>query len=378
MYKIETLKEITERVESKIISEFSLLTPVLDNSFVKILARVIAMSFWLLQGFVDWGWRQRFAQYADQENLENIGFAKGVDPKPATFARGVVQLEGEEGAIIPEQTVIARLSDNYTYVTEAEITIPTGGVVQVNVVSELVLNGQGEPVQGIGEDANTPIDTLCELTSPITGVLSECFFFTAATGGFNAEDLESYRKRVLYIQRNPPQGGAQSDYVIWASSRPGVSDVFVTSNYPTVSDVYVTIGNYTDIDNPEVVQSTIDDVIEYVNSRDRRPVTALASVQSVIKTFVDLTIKIDPYTEDTAKSSDIALKNLFRTEGVPTSDDRPISQVTKKKIISVLSAQPNIIDVDVTSLKQDYQETDAIVLNKVKTAILRASTYSGY
>lgn len=376
-YDVKTLKEITERVEGNIISAFSLQSPVLRNSFVSIVARVIASAFWLLQGFVDWGWKQSFVQYADEENLNDLGYEIGIDRKPASFARGTVQFNGVEGFLIPAQTVISRLSDQYTYMTEVDGVI-SGGIADIKVVSQLVLNTDPilPPIQNIGDIANTPVNTECETTNSVTGINTDCFFSIAATGGFDEETIEDYQTRILFKKQNSPGGGNDAQYVEWATSITGVTDAFVTANFPSVSDVTIAVGNYVDPNEPEIEQSIIDEVSVYCNDRTRRPVTAEAYVLSVQKSNIDIVVKITPLTESIVNASDDQLRNLFRDEGIPTSTYNTVSEITKNKITSELVSLPGVNNVEIISLKQDQIEVEKIQLNYFKTAVLRSSSYS--
>lgn len=375
MYNLYTLQEITNRIEGKIITEFSLKSPVLRVAFVKIFARVMALAIWLMQDFIKWIKDQMFTNTADTEGLEDLGFEIGVTRKPATFARGVVRFTGINGAVIPQQTVIARVSDNYTYITEIASTIENG-IAEVKVVSELVTDGLGNIIQGVGQDANTDIDTECELTSSVSNVDTDCIFIEAATGGIDEETDEEYKKRIQYKKQNSPNGGSKSDYVIWASSRPGVTDVFVNSNYPTVNGVYVTIGNYTNPKEPAVTQDIIDDVQSYLNDPVRRPVTSYSTVVSVVKSFIDIEILISPLTDAIKTACDNQLNNLFRIDGTPTNDSSPEVIISKNKIISELAGLPNVVNVEILSLKQDSLDIEQIQTNKIKTAILRSSSYN--
>ncbi|MXC98354.1 baseplate J/gp47 family protein, partial [Escherichia coli] len=43
------------------------------------------------------------------------------------------------------------------------------------------------------------------------------------TGGFDTEDLETWRARVIERYYWTPQGGADGDYVVWAKEVPGIT-----------------------------------------------------------------------------------------------------------------------------------------------------------
>ena len=68
-------------------------------------------------------------------------------------------------------------------------------------------------------DPGTPIS----LAQPIAGINSGGLTVGFATGGADDETVDELRNRMLAKYRAPPQGGAASDYVLWALEVPGVT-----------------------------------------------------------------------------------------------------------------------------------------------------------
>ena len=94
------------------------------------------------------------------------------------------------------------------------------------------------------------------------------------TGGTDPEDLETFRARVLYRKRNPPQGGSAPDYVEWAGQALStVKAVFVDSFANDTRSVWVC---FTVSDQANGIPSTdqVATVQAYVSDPVRRPITA--------------------------------------------------------------------------------------------------------
>lgn len=371
MYEEKTLSEIIERVEGNIISSLSLSSPVLRVSVAKIFGRVIGMAVWMLQAFMVSRKKESMASTASIDGLKVIGYKVGIYRKPATYATGSVIFTGTEGTEIPQGTVIGRVSDDYTYETTEDAEIDSDGTTTVAISAQLVEDSAGNVLQDVGSDGNCDDATECQLTDSVTGIDSACYISGDIENGYDEESVEEFRERIVYRQQKTPQGGAVSDYVNWATSITGVTDAFVKANTPNVSDVTVVVADYTKTD-PSVDQTILDEVDAYINDDIRRPVTATAYIKTVTLTYIDIVLKITPYTDAVITACNSQIKNIFIKNGTPGST------IEKADIQSELYALPSVTSVEITTLSQDGTKTDTLEMTYIKTAYLRSSTYTAF
>ena len=73
-----------------------------------------------------------------------------------------------------------------------------------------------------GAVGNADDGTALILVTPVNGLPSSGVADTL-TGGFDTEDLETWRARVIERYYWTPQGGADGDYVVWAKEVPGIT-----------------------------------------------------------------------------------------------------------------------------------------------------------
>ena len=371
----KTYAELVQRVESDIIARFSFKTPSMRVSSTKILARVIAGAVWLLQGLAKWVSQQPFAITADFDNLKQIGFSYNVDIKPATFSTGTVLFEGIEGAVIPQGTIVSRVSDGYSYQTTKDSAINAFLQAGIDVVAIEVEGSQSAGVIG-----NCDVGTELQITNSVAGVNSQCFASTDFVGGYDEESEDDYRERVLYVRRNPINPGSVSFYKNLATSVVGVTDAYIKSNYPQVSGVTITLANFVNASNPIVDNETVQKVIDVANAEDTVLVTADVHAFSVVLALVSLKISVKPYTNDIASDCNNKIKNLLRREGVPRDTyiqgESSVNEITIARIESELATVPNLQQAVVTEMRQDNEIVDVLKTDYITVLSFNSAIYS--
>jgi uncharacterized phage protein gp47/JayE len=73
-----------------------------------------------------------------------------------------------------------------------------------------------------GAIGNLDEGTTMDFSTPIAGIDSQATV-VSMEGGADTETDDQLRARILFRIRNPPMGGDEADYVIWATSVPGVT-----------------------------------------------------------------------------------------------------------------------------------------------------------
>ena len=186
-----------------------------------------------------------FALFAEGAWLDDHASENGVAPrKPAQAATGVVNVTTTDSIVIPAGANLQR-SDGITYAVTATASQTGAGTLAVNVLA-----------------TTTGATTNCAAGTPLNIVAGPQGQFPTGNGAATAQaavgpngiaqgadveqdgpprtaDLSTLRGRVLFRKRNPPQGGAASDYVQWASGVPGVTRVFVQRALNGLATVYV-------------------------------------------------------------------------------------------------------------------------------------------
>lgn len=154
-----------------------------------------------------------------------------------------------------------------------------------------------------GTDLALEVGDTLTITEPVIGVDKIVTVLAIVDPPLAEESIEDYREAILQSIQLEPQGGAKTDYRLWAADAQGVRRV-----YPYVKDgdagtvqVYVeateadsTDGNGT----PEATLLTaVAEVIEFdpditidTNSRGRRPIQATVEVLPILPIPVDLIV----------------------------------------------------------------------------------------
>lgn len=115
-------------------------------------------------------------------------------------------------------------------------------------------------------------------TEPVIGVDDTVLITAVTTAPTAAEDIELYRQNVIDSYRLMPQGGARTDYRLWAADAPGVQRV-----YPYVKD-----------DDAGVMQVFVEATpIDSTDGKGTPSGSLLTNVTSVIKFSPDTTLPTD-------------------------------------------------------------------------------------
>ena len=219
-----SLTELIERTESEISSRLGI-GPLLDRSFLKVIARVMAGATHGTHGHLDYNAAQLIPTTASTESLERWSEFYGLSPvrRPATPAQGTVTFIGTLGTVIPAGAQVQR-ADGVRFDTDALATISSGlgGLVGADSASVAVTALEG------GAAGNTAAFSTVTLVSPISGVndAATVDVLGLALGADQETDVE-LRARLRDFVRARPDGGSVAAYDAWAREVSGVTRVFV-------------------------------------------------------------------------------------------------------------------------------------------------------
>lgn len=303
-YSRPSLTEIIERTVADMASRVvGVDGAVLRRSVLGVIARSLAGASHELHGRLDFIARQVIIDTADAEFLDRWASVWGVRRKAAEFAAGNVTFTGTVGKPIPLGTVLQR-QDGALFATTAAASIGGGGTATVAVRAAEA-----------GSAGNTNAAITLTLQQPVSGVQVAA---TVAAGGLvngsDTEDDDGLRDRLLSRIQQPPQGGADFDYITWALEVPGVTRAWVSPLEMGAGTVTVRFVRDNDAsvipDAPEVavVQAYID---------ARRPVTADVYVVAPIAVPLDMTIQIAPNNAAVQDAVEAEILDMLRREAEP-------------------------------------------------------------
>ncbi|HGK4675303.1 TPA: baseplate J/gp47 family protein [Kluyvera georgiana] len=224
-FKRKTLSELRDENRNFLQAELQNVGALLRFANLKVVADMDAGMAHLHYGYLDYIALQSNPFTATGENLAGWMALKRVYRKPANAAKSKdVKAVGTENRIIPAGTILNR-GDGYQYTVDAEIKIQITGEGHGGITA--VLPDVTDDVTGGGANGNAEAGTLLTLDVNIAGVESQLTLIEAATGGADIEDEEAFRSRGLLTWQEPPQGGSDTDYKIWALEVSGVTRAWV-------------------------------------------------------------------------------------------------------------------------------------------------------
>lgn len=315
--RLPTTIEIYESIEKDLRSKLNLSEDGL-RKVVKATVGVLAAQFKLGYLYLGDIRNNIFPDTADTaENggeLERIGrIFLNRNPNPATAAVFNVSLTGEVGSVIRSGLTFKSNDDSKNpgqiFITDAEyILTGVNDVIEIRSLSGGVIN-------------DLDIGNNLTITEPVIGVDQTVEVTEIVEVPKESENIEDYRQAIMNAIQLEPQGGAKTDYRLWASDAQGVRKV-----YPYVKDgeagtvqifVEATAVDSTDgYGTPS--QSILDEVAEVIgfspdetkpiNERGRRPIQANIEVLSI--NLIPVDVDITGLETDTASIRSTIESNL--------------------------------------------------------------------
>ena len=167
-------------------------------------------------GFLVWLADQLFPETAGTYFLERYARRYGITRKGATTASGLVTFTGTNGLPIPGGTLVTASDNVTTFATQATVTIASG------IATATIVAIAGGSVGNLA--ASAPVN----LVTAIAGIFPTAYVGTSPlTGGTDQESNAGLLARVQARERNPPQGGAASDWWQWALTVPNATRAWV-------------------------------------------------------------------------------------------------------------------------------------------------------
>lgn len=191
-------------------------------------AKVYAAALHTVYGYIDYLAMNMLPDLCDESWLARHAAMKRCPRKGATAASGYMRWEGvSDGLKVTAGSVIQR-DDLVQYTATADAT-SSGGALRVPIACS-----------SAGAVGNADDGTSLILVTPVNGLPSSGVADTL-TGGFDTEELETWRARVIERYYWTPQGGADGDYVVWAKEVPGITRAWTYRHWMGTGTVGVMI-----------------------------------------------------------------------------------------------------------------------------------------
>jgi len=214
MAKLETpsVKDLYESFIADYQSRTGQKSPLLTSAFVRGFAWIEAGMVVLAYRFGRWVYLQMFISTCSEDALRLYGYRVGIDYKDGSASVATAQINGVTALSIPSGASFVSAASGLTY--------KTGSVTSVlNGVANCVITSNQS-----GESTIVNIGDLLTLSSPISGVPDESTVIDVTAEGADAEDIDTYRRRVQMRYRMRAQGGSFEDYWLWATEVDGIND----------------------------------------------------------------------------------------------------------------------------------------------------------
>lgn len=300
MITIPTISQLYTGILADLETQYGVTIPLFGKNFLRALAAVTAGKQklqYLCLGAVQ---KNIFIDTADPESsggtLERFGRIKlGRNPFPARAGQYVIQVTGEVGAVIAASTTFKSNDDSFhpgkLYVLDSEYT--------------LVSTTDSITVRALEAGLDSALNTNDELTAtaPIANVDSIASVLSETIEPLAAEEIEAYRAAGLNSYRLEAQGGAATDYRLWAQDAQGVERVYPYAKNGTTAEINLfveaTIADSIDgKGTPSAgILSAVEDVINFnpdttldLLERGRRPLQVIVHYEPVTIKQVDIEI----------------------------------------------------------------------------------------
>lgn len=273
-----SLSDLYASVLSDLRNRFSITTlfgKVIFNAFALVQAAKLKL-YYLHAAFI---YKNIFPDTADPASiggsLSRFGVVKlGRLLLPATAGEYTVDVTGVIGAVIPPNTTFKSLdtstSPDKLFVLDTTFTFTaTSGQIQIRALD-------------LGADAKLEVGDSLQVTQPIADVDSFATVDSVDTIPIEAETTAEYSQKVIQAYSQEAQGGAKTDYRIWAADAAGEREVYPYVIESGMIDLYIEANPADSLDGfgtpTAAIIAEVEEVVEFdpdttksLNERGRRP-----------------------------------------------------------------------------------------------------------
>lgn len=265
-------------------------------------AKVYAAALHTVYGYIDYLAMNMLPDLCDETWLARHAAMKRCPRKDATYATGYMRWDGVASNITVNSGAVIQRDDLVQYTAVADAT-SAGGVLRLPVICSTA-----------GATGNADDGTTLALVTPVSGLPSGGVADTIA-GGFDIEDLETWRARVLERYYWTPLGGADGDYIVWAKEVSGVTRAWTYRHWLGTGTVGVMVAS-SDLIDPILDSATVAAVQAHIE-----PLAPVAGsdlyVFTAVPHAVNFTIDLTPDTMAVREAVEAELRAFLLRDGIP-------------------------------------------------------------
>lgn len=217
-FENKTIKDIFNTLNAKytaLRAKHQDTTPLLEKATVKSIFYAFSASLGSIWQQSVWIYKQCFPQTCGLPALKFWGNLIGVDYKDGVSANLSIQLDEVSAPSLSSGTVYKDLESGLIFKTVSQVAAENG---------QIITSVQCTTPGTVG---NIPVGTVLNIANPLDGIPSTATVKEVTITGTEDEEVEDYRKRVLFKFRNKSQCGSILDYFVWATEVSGIVDAFV-------------------------------------------------------------------------------------------------------------------------------------------------------
>ena len=214
------------------------------------------------------------------------------DPTAATRAELALSVPvGTEGFVLEAGELLFAPDNQYTYQLLSSVTLSgTTAAITVRAVNDPADN------RGRGAAGNLPAGSILRFDNTQAGVGGDVTVTAASATAANAETTEDYRRRIEQYVAARPQGGAPTDYRIWATSLAGIINAYPYKGLPGRVNVYVeataaSSGNPDGIPTAAQLTATLNAInLDADGLATRRPANSFVATLPITRTAFNVDV----------------------------------------------------------------------------------------
>ena len=286
----------------------------IPNSVLRVMSDAMGALCHLTLQFIDWLALQLLPDTAEHEWLDRHGDIWLVNSdgttgrKVATLASGSADFFASiPGVVFPAGTQVT--SNTGVGYETTQLAVATGPDVPIPI-----------PIRALdpGSDGNQSAGAMLTVTTTDPGMEGAATVVNL-DGGIDEETDEELRFRVLARIRQPPQGGAANDYVVWALAVPGCTRAWVSPLEMGIGTITVRVlfdDLRADDDGwPQLVDlEAVSNYLDTVRPVAVKDFWVLAPIKQRVDVLINL---IDPDTTEIRAAVEANLQEMFFEKAAP-------------------------------------------------------------
>ena len=297
----QTAREISDTIVAQLEISLNTAIPLLPKAFNRTLAKVLGGIFVLIYNFAGDILMQLFVKHASNEPMK-IG---GVTITPLKEWGALVGIYQKTGQRADLQISIDVLTQGGTIESGERIANPATQLIYT-VIGDVALDADTVyatiRATKAGAIGNVDAGGILQFVQAPDAVEKDVTVTSSVTTGVDPETTEVFRERIQERFAFAPQGGAYTDYVLWAEEVEGVRNAYSYSGWldPDIPGsragqvfIYVesAVGQY---GYPS--EALMDEVWQYIEHDDsglssRRNINAQVKVLSIERTAFDIQVE---------------------------------------------------------------------------------------